>query len=397
MTDGDLPDSVRRAYGLGPAAGPGDGSPPAPPPPFVPAWEPEPDPHPAWTDVFVATPAGRRRGNVQAVVSAVSYGVVFLVVLFVASGGHLDRVSPLLYGLAVVSVVAQLVAASMRWGKESLSLSDRSVEYRCGSYVIATPWANVRHVVSFGPRPSALGLALDRDAVTWEKERRAHPWRQRPYRYARTIPIEPFIEGDADSRVMAAIWDAEPRLLGPAPTDGRPRRQGWGVRLLAFAIGVLPFALAAGVLISYPWGEAPSLAALGSILTTVLLVAALLAQDMWAWNETTAERIVDWVGRVLTRPDDGERRGDLPAVVIRLWGRFAVFLVIGIVLALTSGPSTSALESANGPAHACFLEGEIVVGCVLADGTMVGDRTDQPTTCWFREPMTAETSFRCRE
>jgi hypothetical protein len=350
----------------------------------------------AWEHVFHATSAGRRRGNVQALASAGTSVLVFAVVLLVASSGHLDRVPLVFYGLMGVAVATQLWTAARRWSNESLSLSKDRVEYHCASYTIEARWSSVERVVSVGSRPTALALGLDRDSVTWEKRGRVRPWRRRPYRYARTIPIEPFIDDDPDSQVMAAIWAAAPRLLGAEPADVRPRGQAWGTRLLAFAIGVTPFAIVVGGLNGHQWSEPLTLAALPEMIVSMALIGALLVQDLWAWNGTTAERIVDWVGRVVTRPEANERRRDVIGAVAATWGRFAMFLLIGLMLAISSRPSDASLEAQYGPAHSCWMAGNTVVGCTLADGSSFGNQSGTAATCWFVEPATRSTRFHCR-
>jgi hypothetical protein len=393
---GELPDSGRRAYGLELSDGWGEadpGDPAATGATTDPDAEDGDEPEPDWT-WHDPTAASRRRLNTASAVSIGVSAAVYAGIALVVTRGHPERLPLLFYGLFLVSLIARVRQLLSRPGSLSLALGTAGVRYETGQYTLQCDWDDVEHVMSFGGRQSALALGLRRDALQWEHESRAMPWRKQPFAYRRTVPIEPFIEGDPDNGVLAQVWQLAPRLLGPDPMDGRPRPQPWSTRLLSIMVTAVPFAVVAGTLIAYPWGEEPTPGAIGAVVIQAALIGGLLLGDLWGWNTTTPERLVDWIGRVLRRPRPAERRAEALGAVGRMWGSFAFFLVLGALVALSSSPSTAQTVAKYGPAHDCWSDGTQVVGC-LVGGRLVGTAEGTKETCYFREPIAETTTFRC--
>lgn len=109
--------------------------------------------------------------------------------------------------------------------------------------------------------------------------------------------------------------------------------------------------------------------------------------------------------------DQGRMLGELvggPLVIgaviwgaIALWsrwrGRSTPFLAAGLVAAIALAGIYAAFANVSasvpdlaktGQAHACYLNvGGKIVGCVMKDGSTIGETTSSTATCYFDEPL----------
>jgi hypothetical protein len=349
--------------------------------------------------IFAVTDAARRRQRLRVIGSGIGWLLLFLTIVVLSNGGDLTTVPILFFGLALFGSGSMLYNGWTKPGPISLRLSPHAVIYEDSGFRIQSAWDNVEGIVRLGTDPQALALNLRTGAVVTEDPGRNRSWRRRPYRFDRTVPLEPFLLGDPEERVLRAIGALTPGVVGWNPEIVEPAHADAATRILGWAIVVVPFLILLGAIFVVPGQRSWTGSLVAAVAFQMVLVGGFLTVSLWRWNETTAERVMDWIGRVVRAPGPDERRADVAGVVLRRWAAFGFYLLLGTSIWLTGGQtSTVDLAARYGPAHQCWQDSDNkIAGCRMVNGTVRGSAGGTPVTCFFTEPLTAATvTFHCR-
>ncbi|MEI7745721.1 MAG: hypothetical protein WCK58_18445 [Chloroflexota bacterium] len=357
--------------------------PAAPPPPPDPGIE-------TWRFEFGPTSAGRRRMLRARLGAPVLSAAIYLAVIFAFWGADIAAVPRELLLLFGTLTVSSLVVI-LRLPTPVLTLTSLGVEYDAGRYCLEAPWSAVERLVQLGGNKAGLAIILDRPAVSFELGRRSRPWRSMPFPWDRTIPLFTLIVGERDAEVLRLIASARPDLAAVPVERLRYTAPPIPVRLLGWAAAIVPFLVVVTVVEMVAWPAAGPMFLAGQ----AAFLALVLALTMYRWGSGTAERLGDWVGRVLLHPRDGESRSDVLRPIAGKWAGVGVFIVFGMIIGL-NGSSDEQRLADYGPAHASWIGSTGTVdGCILANGSMVGDSSGTPVTCYVREPLTESSPISC--
>jgi hypothetical protein len=348
----------------------------------------------SWEVSYEVTPAAKRKAWLRiarnAVLTVVPVATLLLVIV-----GRLSTVTlPLLLGAAV-----GIVINGVRRGPRGLELASEGITYRDGSFTLAASWANVDSLVRLAPRPSALAIRLASSAVVVENRFPiGAPWRQQPFPFDRTIPLEPFIDGDPDQAVTARLREVMPSLFGMDPqlVPREPVRVRW--RAIGLGASLVPVTLAGAIALALLGPrplDAQTLRVIGAV--AIVLVGVLMV-GLWRWHAASGERTMDYIGRGLVAPRAGESRLGVVRALAPTYGVLVLSVAIGLgVGRLAAAPTGGGPAARYGQAHTCYFNANHKIsGCVFNDGTTRGTATNAVVTCYFDEPVPAGTlTYHC--
>jgi hypothetical protein len=347
-----------------------------------------------WEVSYTVTPAAKRTAWLRIARNAVLVVVPVAALLFVVFGRISTFTLPVLLGAAIGTFVN-----GARRGPRGLTLASEGITYRDASFTLVAPWSDVDSFVRLAARSNAVAIRLGGSSVV--KEDRfpvGAPWRRQPYPFDRTIPLEPFIDGDPEQAVIARLRDVLPAVFeSDLPLERRPQvRTQW--RAIGLAAALVPAAIAgavATVLLGPRAFEAQTLRAIGVV---AIIVVGSVTGALWRWNALTGERTMDFIGRALVAPRAGERGADVARALAPTYLVLAVALVLGFGIGrLGAATDAGGLVATYGQAHTCYLNADHKIsGCLLNDRTTRGAATNSTVTCYFNEPLpTGTVTYHC--
>lgn len=344
---------------------------------------------------FEITPVARRRAALLVTRDLIlSIGAVAAIAIVIAG-----RLTPVIVGLIVVVAIGSVANPVRQARARRLEMTAETVTYRDAWFTLAAPWDDVTALVRLRPTPSALALRLDTSALVTEKKALfGAPWRRQPYPFDRTIPLEPFIDGDPTDAVIARLREFMPELFDGEPMlePGPPVTTRW--RILGVAAGLVPLALGGAVAIAWFVRLPLDAATARLIVIEAIILAGVLIFTLWRRVGTTGERMMDYIGRSLAAPRAEEPRIGMVRVVAPTYVRLLVFVAMGASLGLLETATTrSDLESTFGPPHTCYFDSNRKIsGCLMSTGITTGTATGTLITCYFHEPLPVDTvTFHC--
>jgi hypothetical protein len=347
----------------------------------------------AWKVSYNVTPDAKRKAWLRIARNAVLTVVPVATLLWVMVG----RLSIVTLALLLGGAVG-IVINGRRRGPRELELASTGITYRDGSFTLASSWANVDSLVRLAPRPSALAMRLASSSIVVENRfPKGAPWRQQPYPFDRTIPLEPFLDGDPDQVVTARLREVMPSLFGTDPQlePREPLTVRW--RATGLAASLVPVSLA-GAVVLVLFGPRPLDAqAVRVIVAVAIVLVGVLIVGLWRWHAASGERTMDYIGRGLIAPRAGESRVGVMKALAPTYGVLVLSIALGLGLGRLAAPAGGGLAATYGQAHTCYLNADHKIsGCLLNNGTTRGTPTNAVLTCYFDEPIpTGTVTYHC--